>query len=73
MYTDAELESGADLPFDCRPAAATLDDLNLDFIERHYLPNAIAPDLLAANARTLKHQLRSLRLLNGGNPCGVQP
>ena len=60
MYTD--------LPFDCRPAAATLDDLDLDFVERHYLPNAIAPDVLAANARTLKHQLRSLRLLNGEQP-----
>lgn len=64
-----ERRRGTDLPFDLRPApGAALDDLDLDTIENAYLPNAIAPDVLARNTRSLEHQLRSLRLLQQEQP-----
>ncbi len=51
------------LPFDAQPVpTATLDDLDLDLFERQYLPQAVAPDVLAANERSTEHQLRALRL-----------
>lgn len=64
-----ERRRGTDLPFDLRPApGAALDDLDLDYIQNSYLPNAIAPDVLARNTRSLEHQLRSLRLLQREQP-----
>ena len=64
-----ERRRAADLPFDMRPAgSATMEDLDLRFAREHYLPNAIAPDLLERNARPLEHQLRSLRLVREDRP-----
>ena len=64
-----ERRRAADLPFDLRPArTAHIRDLDQDFVRGHYLPNAIAPDVLERNTRPIEHQLRSLRLVQGGTP-----
>ena len=65
----AERRRGRDLPFDLRQGAADgLDDLDLDFLRAHYLPSAVAPEVLAQNRRSFEQQLGSLRLLAGGRP-----
>lgn len=54
----------AALPFDQSAAPdATIEDLDLELFRREYLPNAVAPDVLATNERPVAHQLGSLRLL----------
>ena len=64
-----ERRRSTDLPFDLRPAhSATVNDLDLDFIENHYLPKAVSAEVLAENRRTLSEQMRSLRLLSGDDP-----
>ena len=64
-----ERRRAADLPFDSRPAGgASLDDLDRGFLRSHYLPGAIAPEVLERNTRPLDHQLRSLRLVQGERP-----
>lgn len=51
------------LPFDQRPVlGGTLEDLDLALFTRVYLPNAVAPEVLAANERPPEHQLAALRL-----------
>ena len=53
-----------DLPFDLHPVSrATLDDLDLEYFVRSYLPSSVAPDVLAQNQRTLE-QLSSLRYVS---------
>ena len=65
----SERRRGRDLPFDLRPGAAGgIDDLDLDFLRAHYLPSAVAPEVLAQNRRPFDQQLDSLRLLAGGRP-----
>ena len=65
----AERRRGRDQPFDLRQGASdSLDDLDLDFLRTHYLPSAIAPEVLAQNRRSLDRQLDSLRLLAGDRP-----
>ena len=65
----AERRRGRDQPFDLRQGAAEkLDDLDLDFLRIHYLPSAIAPEVLLQNRRPLDRQLHSLRLLAGDRP-----
>lgn len=65
----AERRRSGDLPFDHRPVAeASLEDLDLDYFEREYLPNAVAPEVLEENQRSTEDQLRSLRLLADGVP-----
>lgn len=56
----------ASLPtFDTRPCReATLDDLDLEVIQKEYLPKAIAPEVLEHDDRTLEEQLAALRLYN---------
>ena len=64
-----ERRRAADLPFDSRPAGgAHLDHLDQGFLRSHYLPAAIAPEVLEQNTRPLEHQLRSLRLVQGERP-----
>jgi ATP-dependent DNA helicase RecG len=49
-----------DLHFEAHPlTACTLDDLNRRIFEQEYLPNAFAPDVLAANERTYEQRLAS--------------
>ncbi len=56
-------------PFDRRPAeGARLDDLDLLFFEREYLPAAVDPQVLQRNNRTVEERLESLRLLSGPVP-----
>lgn len=65
----AERRRASDLPFDMRPAGgAGVDDLDMDFARTHYLPNAIAPEVLERNERSPEHQLRSLRLVQSASP-----
>lgn len=61
----------ASLPtFDTRPCReATLDDIDTDTIQRHYLPHAIEAEVLAGDHRPLKEQLASLRLYNMQYDC----
>ena len=64
-----ERRRAADLPFDSRPVnRARIGDLDQDFLRGHYLPNAIAPEVLERNTRPVDHQLRSLRLVQGEKP-----
>lgn len=56
-------------PFDQLPALGTsVGDLNIEYVETHYLPQAVAQEVLDDNQRSLDHQLRSLRLLVGRIP-----
>ena len=65
----AERRRATDLPFDLRPAhGAAVSDLDLDYIERQYLPRAVSAEVLAENRRTIKEQMRSLRLLSADAP-----
>jgi ATP-dependent DNA helicase RecG len=53
-----------DLPFDLHPLpTATSADFDLELFEHHYLPNAVAPNVLAQNNRTIDEKLKSLRFL----------
>ena len=64
-----ERRRAADLPFDMRPAGgADTEDLDLDSLQRGYMPAAISPDVLEANTRSMELQLRSLRLMRRGRP-----
>lgn len=66
----AERRRSADLPFDQRAVSGTdLDDLDLTLFKGVYLPSAVAPDVLAENARTIEQQLTSLHFLaSNGSP-----
>ncbi|WP_287128694.1 helix-turn-helix domain-containing protein [Candidatus Cyanaurora vandensis] len=58
----AEKRKSKDLPFDLQPiAAASLDDLDLEFFQRTYLALAIAEETLQENHRSVEQQLTSLR------------
>ena len=60
----SERRRAGERPFDQRPAEdATVADLNLEYLESHYLPQAVAQEVLDDNQRSLEQQLRSLRLL----------
>ena len=64
-----ERRRASDLPFDSRPVnGARIGDLDQDFLRGHYLPNAIASEVLERNTRPVDHQLRSLRLVQGEKP-----
>jgi len=62
-----ERSQAAMLPFDQQPVSgSTLEDLDLDYFTQHYLPQAVAPDVLEENRRTIEAQLRSLHFLGAG-------
>lgn len=53
-----------DLHFEAHPVSpCTLADLNRATFENEYLPNAVAPDVLAANARTYEQRLASCGMI----------
>ena len=65
----SEKRRARDLPFDLHPiTAASTTDLNEGLFRSTYLPEAVAADVLAENARTLDHQLASLRFVTPGDP-----
>lgn len=54
-----------DLPFDISPVpSATLAELSRLRFEEEYLPQAYAPDVLAANGRTYEQKLSSCRMVD---------
>jgi ATP-dependent DNA helicase RecG len=58
----SEKRRSHDLPFDSRPLTGTsLDDLDVDLFRNEYLANAVAPDVLAENHRSVAEQLCALR------------
>ena len=64
-----ERRRAADLSFDSRPAdGIELEDFDLDFLRDHYLPAAVAAEVLDRNRRTIEQQLRSLRLVQADRP-----
>lgn len=65
-----EKRSARARPFDSRGIAGlNVADLDLNRFEAEYLPNAVAPDVLAANARTMDQRLAALRLTDArGQP-----
>ena len=53
-----------DLPFDVQPVpTCNLSDLNRLLFEQEYLPNAFAPDVIAANERSYEQRLASCRMI----------
>ena len=65
----SERRRAADLSFDSRPAnGIQLEDLDMDFLCDHYLPAAVAAEVLDRNRRTTEQQLRSLRLVQTDRP-----
>lgn len=64
-----ERRRASDRPFDRQPFAdASVDHLDLQYVEEVYLPAAVAEDVLAENRRPLSHQMESLGLLVDGTP-----
>ena len=54
----------ADRPFDLRPiSSATIADLHRRRFEDEYLPNAVAPDVLAANDRSYEQRLAATKMI----------
>ena len=65
----SERRRAADLSFDSRPAIGIEpEDLDMDFLCGHYLPAAVATEVLDRNQRTIEQQLRSLRLVQTDGP-----
>ncbi|MGC8475953.1 MAG: ATP-binding protein [Acetobacteraceae bacterium] len=57
-----------DLPFDLRPIPfAALADLDRGLFENEYLPAAVAPDILAANARSYEERLAASRMIEAAD------
>ncbi len=64
-----EKRRSRDLPYDLHPiVAASMDDLASDIFRQEYLPSAVAPEVIAANERTLEEQLVSLRFVSATEP-----
>lgn len=65
-----ERRQSGDVAFDQRsPVGAVIEDLDLRTFEEVYLPNSVAPEVLAENGRTREQQLAALHLLDpAGRP-----
>ncbi len=60
-----EKRSARARPFDSRGIAGmSIKDLDLLRFESEYLPNAVAPDILASDARSVENRLAGLRLVD---------
>jgi ATP-dependent DNA helicase RecG len=56
-------------PFDSQPVDGTsINDLDIDFYERNYLPSSVAPDMLKQNERTLEQRLSSSKFVSPTHP-----
>lgn len=56
--------------FDVTPCReATIDDIDVEVIQKNYLPQAIEEDILQDDTRTLKEQMASLRLYSTKYDC----
>jgi ATP-dependent DNA helicase RecG len=65
-----EKRRSLDLPYDLRPLSmANIDDFDIELFEHHYLPNAVAPEVVEQNKRKTNDQLKALRFFSPeGNP-----
>ena len=65
-----EKRRSLDLPYDLRPLSmANIDDFDIELFEHHYLPNAVAPEVVEQNKRKTNDQLKALRFFSpDGNP-----
>jgi ATP-dependent DNA helicase RecG len=53
-----------DRPFDVQPlSSGTISDLNVRLFEDEYLPAAVAPDVMAANDRTIEQRLAVTKMI----------
>jgi ATP-dependent DNA helicase RecG len=68
-----ERRRALNLPFDILPLpTATIDDFDIELFENLYLPNAIAPEMLEQNKRSMEDKLKSLRFITpGGIPTNL--
>jgi len=60
--------------FDARPCqGSSLDDLDTRLFEIDYLPNAVAPEIIEENHRSIEHQLAALRFFDiaSGQPTNA--
>ena len=56
--------------FDATPClGATLNDLDIDYIQEQYLPSIVDSDILVQDKRELKEQLASVRLYDRTHEC----
>ncbi len=63
----AEKRRAKDSPFDISPlASATLDEFDLDYFQKTYLPSSVASEILEENHRSVTEQLISMRFLASG-------
>jgi len=70
----AERRSALLTTFDARPChGASLDDLDRRLFEIDYLPNAVAPEIIEENRRSIEHQLAALRFFDiaSGQPTNA--
>ena len=59
-----EKRRSMDLPFDLQPLpSSSIDDYDMELFHRHYLTNAVAPEVLEENSRTTENKLKTLRFL----------
>ncbi len=62
--TLSEKRHHKDIPFDVTPLSATgQTDLSMVLFERWYLPNAVSPEILAANDRTTEQRLVATKMI----------
>jgi ATP-dependent DNA helicase RecG len=69
----SEKRRSGDLPHDLQPTyGAVIDDLDVNFFIREYLPQAVGPATLIENHRRSIDQMKSLRFLdNSENPTNL--
>jgi ATP-dependent DNA helicase RecG len=59
-----------DLPFDvCPLPSCPFEELSRSLFESEYLPNAFAPDVIAANDRTYEQRLAACRMIDSVDTC----
>lgn len=69
----AEKRRFFDVPYDARPAPGIplLENLDLDFFRKRYLPAAVSAEVLEQNQRTEIEQLASLKMINDASECYI--
>jgi len=69
----AEKRRYFDVPYDATPAPGmpVLEDLDLDFFRKKYLPAAVSAEVLEQNQRSETAQLASLKMINNADECQI--
>jgi ATP-dependent DNA helicase RecG len=64
-----EKRRAKDLPFDIAPLlSANIDDLDLEYFSKTYLPSSLASEILEENHRSVDEQLKSMRFMTAEEP-----